>query len=48
MSGANNAHLFVITGINNFLANKGCYKDVTSYQTKDVTTLFQLFIKKAG
>ena len=48
MSGANNAHLFMITGINTFPGNKGYYKAVISCQTKDVPILFQLSIKKAG
>ena len=47
MSGVNNGDLFAIAGIGNFPGNKSCYKAVTSCQSKDVTTLFQHFLKKS-
>lgn len=47
MSGKNNGHLFVITGMDTFPGNKSWYKAVTSCQTKDALTFFQLFLQKS-
>ena len=45
ISGVNNAHFIVITGINTFSENKNCQKAAISSQ-KDVPSLFQLSLKK--
>ena len=42
LSGEKNDLLFVIIDIDTFLGNKTCYKAVTNFQSKDVSTVFQL------